>query len=541
MDCCDLTGSDPSWTVQQASGIYPEQHGTTELQQPGDRLQSSHDQPYTPVQQTQRDPPLQPAAASNRQADSNLSSAGPQRHQAGYGGSSSNNSRTCSYHNQRPPSTGNPAWAANNNNSTPQGPRSTYHEGGSWGSNSSYMQEGGRGMMQQSGREASAAGWGRGRSSNGYSSRPAPYGTTEASSWGSTRSDSALDRYQGGHRGGFSNRYQQQGGTYGNLRSGSPGYNGYSSRGNHQGLNGGCRDFGGRGCNSGSNSSGFRGSRGVVSTGFRPGSGGQGSVAPCWVKQGCWLVPRPGSSSSTSGPACHAAAIGGAEQLSTTVATAETSSVAVSTYSSALPGVEKVVVIMRGLPGSGKSTRAAQIVAEAEAAAAAASTCYAAGTSAAVTTAVSADAANGTAVAASSIIGVKALMQQSPAAAAAPVAVIHSTDSYFVDAATGRYTFNPELLSINHQRNLDAFCASLAEGVNTVIVDNTNIQPWQVRQGASGYPAAGVSDKRHDPCYVLVSSRACQYHKWSHKGLCFHTAYRCRVLGYSMLILNGSL
>jgi hypothetical protein len=92
------------------------------------------------------------------------------------------------------------------------------------------------------------------------------------------------------------------------------------------------------------------------------------------------------------------------------------------------------VYIMRGLPGSGKSTRAAQIAAEARAAAGASSN-----------------------------------------SSVEPVAV-HSTDSYFIDPVSGVYVFNAEMLSVNHQKNLDAFCASLAAGVGTVIVDNTNIQ-----------------------------------------------------------------
>jgi hypothetical protein len=96
----------------------------------------------------------------------------------------------------------------------------------------------------------------------------------------------------------------------------------------------------------------------------------------------------------------------------------------------------RVVYIMRGLPGSGKSTRAAEIAAAARAAAATTS---------------------------SSSSSVQAV-------------AIHSTDSYFVDPLTGVYDFNPELLSVNHQKNLEAFCVSLAAGVGTVIVDNTNIQ-----------------------------------------------------------------
>ncbi|KAF8068369.1 N4bp2l1 [Scenedesmus sp. PABB004] len=104
---------------------------------------------------------------------------------------------------------------------------------------------------------------------------------------------------------------------------------------------------------------------------------------------------------------------------------------------------------MRGLPGSGKSTRAAAIAAEAEARALAAG-------------GPPAGAAPGGA----------------PAPAPAAAAAVHSTDSYFIDAS-GAYVFNPELLGVNHGKCYDAYAASLAAGVGTVVLDNTNLQPWQ--------------------------------------------------------------
>jgi hypothetical protein len=104
----------------------------------------------------------------------------------------------------------------------------------------------------------------------------------------------------------------------------------------------------------------------------------------------------------------------------------------------ALQPPPRVVHIMRGLPGSGKSTRAAQIAAEARAAAAASNS-------------------------------------SSSSSSVEPVA-IHSTDSYFIDPTTGVYTFDFERLSTNHECNFNAFCASLQSGVGTIIVDNTNLQ-----------------------------------------------------------------
>jgi Mrp family chromosome partitioning ATPase len=143
------------------------------------------------------------------------------------------------------------------------------------------------------------------------------------------------------------------------------------------------------------------------------------------VKQGCWLLPRNGSSAAAA-----AAEI---------VVGAAAASAAVIELSSDGDSSDKVVYIMRGLPGAGKSTRAAQLAEAAEQAALA------------------------------------AVLTGTAGSAATAAAAIHSTDSYFIDAA-GVYRFNPEQLGINHQRNYDAFCASLAAGVGTVILDNTNLQ-----------------------------------------------------------------
>lgn len=165
------------------------------------------------------------------------------------------------------------------------------------------------------------------------------------------------------------------------------------------------------------------------------------------MKQGCWLVPRQATSAAAAAAAVASAAAAAAVGLSAAdgAVAAAGAAGAVSAASSAAPAGAassdaggKVVIIMRGLPGSGKSTRAAEL----------------------------AEAAKLAAVAAAG----------GPERAAAAAFVIHSTDSYFIDPTSGVYVFNPELLGINHQKNFDAYCASLAEHIGTVIVDNTNIQ-----------------------------------------------------------------
>lgn len=81
----------------------------------------------------------------------------------------------------------------------------------------------------------------------------------------------------------------------------------------------------------------------------------------------------------------------------------------------------KIVYIMRGVPGSGKSTHAREL-------------------------------ANGT-------------------------GMIHSTDSYFY--VYGEYRFNPRRLQECHDWNFESFCRSLKRGVGVVVCDNTNSKRWQ--------------------------------------------------------------
>jgi hypothetical protein len=134
----------------------------------------------------------------------------------------------------------------------------------------------------------------------------------------------------------------------------------------------------------------------------------------------------------------------------------------------------RVVYIMRGLPGSGKSTRAAQIAAEARAAAGASSS--------------------------------------SSSSSVEPVA-IHSTDNYFIDPVSGVYVFNVEMLPVNHQKNLDAFCASLAAGVGTVIVDNTNMQVGCTSRSSTAAATAASNS-------ILLPHLHCQLVPQSYVQLC---------------------
>lgn len=66
---------------------------------------------------------------------------------------------------------------------------------------------------------------------------------------------------------------------------------------------------------------------------------------------------------------------------------------------------------------------------------------------------------------------------------------VHSTDEYFM--VDGRYVFDIRKLGEYHRRNLEAFKASLAEGVGLVVLDNTDEHPWETRPYTDAARAAG--------------------------------------------------
>ncbi len=55
---------------------------------------------------------------------------------------------------------------------------------------------------------------------------------------------------------------------------------------------------------------------------------------------------------------------------------------------------------------------------------------------------------------------------------------IHSTDDFFIK--NGKYKFNIEKLESYHKKNIENFKESLERGVDLVVVDNTNLMPWEV-------------------------------------------------------------
>lgn len=66
---------------------------------------------------------------------------------------------------------------------------------------------------------------------------------------------------------------------------------------------------------------------------------------------------------------------------------------------------------------------------------------------------------------------------------------VHSTDEYFM--RNGRYVFDITMLGEYHRRNLAAFKESLAKGTDLVVVDNTNLHPWETEPYTTAARAAG--------------------------------------------------
>ncbi len=87
---------------------------------------------------------------------------------------------------------------------------------------------------------------------------------------------------------------------------------------------------------------------------------------------------------------------------------------------------------------------------------------------------------------------------------------IHSTDRYFYH--NGQYCFDGSRLTEYHEKNLEAFRASLQNGVRIVICDNTNAQRWEWEPyaeaaKAAGYLVAFVVMPHPDPALAALTNR----------------------------------
>lgn len=68
---------------------------------------------------------------------------------------------------------------------------------------------------------------------------------------------------------------------------------------------------------------------------------------------------------------------------------------------------------------------------------------------------------------------------------------VHSTDTYYTNPVTRTYDFDIEKLPEFHLKNLTEFKESLGMGVDVVVVDNTNLRPWETEPYTDAARAAG--------------------------------------------------
>ena len=66
---------------------------------------------------------------------------------------------------------------------------------------------------------------------------------------------------------------------------------------------------------------------------------------------------------------------------------------------------------------------------------------------------------------------------------------VHSTDEFFMVGS--RYEFELEKLGEYHKKNLANFVESLKKGIDLVVVDNTNLKPWESEPYTNAARAAG--------------------------------------------------
>jgi NEDD4-binding protein 2 len=105
--------------------------------------------------------------------------------------------------------------------------------------------------------------------------------------------------------------------------------------------------------------------------------------------------------------------------------------------------VTKKIILIRGLPGSGKSTKA------------------------------------------------KELAGENPN--------IFSTDDFFVNSDTGKYEFDPKLLGRNHSLNVKRTEKAMQEGVTPIIVDNTHTRFFEMKKTVELAQKYGYEVEFHEP------------------------------------------
>ena len=76
---------------------------------------------------------------------------------------------------------------------------------------------------------------------------------------------------------------------------------------------------------------------------------------------------------------------------------------------------------------------------------------------------------------------------------------IFSTDDFFINPDSGKYEFNPKLLGQHHAANVRRTEEAMKNGVSPVVVDNTNTQFFEMKQYVKLAQQYGYSVDFHEP------------------------------------------
>lgn len=97
--------------------------------------------------------------------------------------------------------------------------------------------------------------------------------------------------------------------------------------------------------------------------------------------------------------------------------------------------------------------------------------------------------------------------------------VIYSTDDFFM--VDGQYKFDPKKIRVNHQRNQDRTYKAMKDGVELVIVDNTNTQAWEMKPYVEAAIKLGyeVEIRQPDPVPLEEIMRRQQMREDANKSL----------------------
>lgn len=77
--------------------------------------------------------------------------------------------------------------------------------------------------------------------------------------------------------------------------------------------------------------------------------------------------------------------------------------------------------------------------------------------------------------------------------------VVYSTDDFFINKETGKYEFDPKKIGYNHKRNYERTVEALEKGISPIVVDNTFTQSWEGKNYALAAQKYGYKIEIKEP------------------------------------------